>query len=469
MKHVVLALLLAWSLVTPARTETIPLLLQPAAAPVPALKYQLLPELRIQKADNAGPIYVAAQNAMKKIPDRNTDDEVLAKWRDLPTERLIKDNVKAMLEPYREVIDLVEQASRCETCDFGITDRLRKSGFGALIPEIQAMRPLANLLAMRARLELMEDRPEQALRYLRAGLAMSRHTGSQPILICTLVGVATSTVILNEVPHLVQHPRCPNLYWTLSDLPAPFLSLRPGLEGERLASYASFPGMAAQLIDLNADPMKPEQVQELLKTYSNLLDDQNALVVQTRAGFLLATRHDKAKKALIDQGRPVEKVAAMPHAQVGMLHAFIEYDAVMDEMLRWQAQPYWQATPKLEEQQRKLRRMTFDPEGPALTLARAITPAISKVMYSRVRLDRHIAQLRCLEALRLYAAAHEGKLPARLADITEVPIPVDPATGQPFVYQLSGDGATLACPQSPILPPQDQKMAKTYTLRRKSS
>jgi hypothetical protein len=450
------------------RAETIPLLLQPAAAPVPALKYQLLPELRIQKADNAGPIYLAAQKAMKKIADRMNDNEVLSRWCGLPPERLIKDNVRAMLEPYREVLDLVEQASRCETCDFGLSDRLRKNGFNTAIQEFQDMRPLANLLAMCARLELMEDRPEQALRHLRTGLAVSRHTGSQPSAICGLVGVAMSSIILNEIPYLVQHPRCPNLYWTLSDLPAPFFTLRQALEGERMSAYHSFPGLAAQLNDLSSDPLKPEQVQEILRTYANLIDQQNALAFQARIGFLVATRHDRAKKALIAQGRPADKVEAMPHLQAGMLHAFMEYDAVMDEMLHWQGQPHWQAIPKLEEMQRKLRRVTLDPETPALSLARELLPFVPRLMYARVRLDRTIAQLRCLEALRLYAASHEGKLPARLADVTEVPIPVDPATGQPFVYQVSGDGATLACPKSPILPPQDQKVAKTYTLRRKS-
>ena len=46
--------------------------------------------------------------------------------------------------------------------------------------------------------------------------------------------------------------------------------------------------------------------------------------------------------------------------------------------------------------------------------------------------------------------------------------PVDPATGQPFVYQVTGASATLSCPKSAILPAQDEKVAKSYTLHRKS-
>jgi len=75
---------------------------------------------------------------------------------------------------------------------------------------------------------------------------------------------------------------------------------------------------------------------------------------------------------------------------------------------------------------------------PALLL-----PAVEKVFEARTRLDRKVALLRCVEAVRLYAAAHDGKPPAALADIKEVPVPADPLTGKPFDYKADGDQATL--------------------------
>jgi hypothetical protein len=63
-----------------------------------------------------------------------------------------------------------------------------------------------------------------------------------------------------------------------------------------------------------------------------------------------------------------------------------------------------------------------------------------------VRLDRKIAALRCVEAVRLYAAAHAGKLPTALKDIDEVPIPLDPATGNDFEYKADGNKAVLSAP-----------------------
>ena len=51
--------------------------------------------------------------------------------------------------------------------------------------------------------------------------------------------------------------------------------------------------------------------------------------------------------------------------------------------------------------------------------------------------------LRVFEALRLYAAGHDGKLPEALANVAEAPIPNDPVTGKAFEYEVKGAEATL--------------------------
>jgi hypothetical protein len=71
-------------------------------------------------------------------------------------------------------------------------------------------------------------------------------------------------------------------------------------------------------------------------------------------------------------------------------------------------------------------------------------PTVSKVYGATARLDRRIAALRGVEALRMYAAGRDAKLPATLDAVTEVPIPADPMTGKSFDYQVNGDTATLS-------------------------
>ena len=53
-----------------------------------------------------------------------------------------------------------------------------------------------------------------------------------------------------------------------------------------------------------------------------------------------------------------------------------------------------------------------------------------------------MALLRHVEALRLYAAAHDGKLPEGLFEVA-VPLPPDPFTGKPFVYRVEAATAHL--------------------------
>ena len=76
------------------------------------------------------------------------------------------------------------------------------------------------------------------------------------------------------------------------------------------------------------------------------------------------------------------------------------------------------------------------------TFADEYVPAVGPTVRSRARLDQRIALLRHVEALRLYAAEHDGSLPAKLSDVT-VPLPDDPFTGKPFRYEVTGNTAHL--------------------------
>jgi hypothetical protein len=59
------------------------------------------------------------------------------------------------------------------------------------------------------------------------------------------------------------------------------------------------------------------------------------------------------------------------------------------------------------------------------------------------RLDRDATALQCIEALRHYAATHEGQLPRQLADVTDTTVPANPETKEPFGYRLDGSKAIL--------------------------
>jgi hypothetical protein len=128
-----------------------------------------------------------------------------------------------------------------------------------------------------------------------------------------------------------------------------------------------------------------------------------------------------------------------------LLHEVYTYDRLYDEMMKWQGLPYWQMRPGLEQAEKLLKQEKARGDVSAV-LATLLLPAVQKVFFAQTRLDRRIAALRCVEALRMYAAAHDGRLPATLSDISEVPIPIDPVTGKAFEYKVMGEKAFLYAP-----------------------
>jgi hypothetical protein len=59
------------------------------------------------------------------------------------------------------------------------------------------------------------------------------------------------------------------------------------------------------------------------------------------------------------------------------------------------------------------------------------------------RLDNHINAIQVVEAIRHYAAMHNGQLPQALSDIKDVEVPNDLVSGKAFEYRRTSTGATL--------------------------
>lgn len=88
-------------------------------------------------------------------------------------------------------------------------------------------------------------------------------------------------------------------------------------------------------------------------------------------------------------------------------------------------------------------------------LRRQLEPAHARVRQLMHRLDRDVAALQCIEALRHYAATHDSQLPGQLADITDIAVPQNPDTNQPFGYRLDGSKAVLDAAAAPGSQPRD--------------
>jgi hypothetical protein len=446
----------------PAKTEPSPELqpvklgLRPAAASVPALKYRLLPEVRDTTPGNAAVLYYRAfspewQNHRRdqKLMDRiNAASE--SPLKDVPREEL------AWLTKTTMLLE-VDRAARRQHCDWELVERVREEGVALLLPDMQGMRDFARLLTVRAKLELLDGRFGSAVYTAQTGLAMGRHVADAPILIQALVGVAICNVTLEELEEWVQQPGAPNLYWALTDLPRPLVDLHKPLQGERLFMDNVLPGFREMLDDpKKATPMTPAQVQAVVDKCRVIVGDKKPTTMEFAVQAVRGL--PAAKQFLREQGFSDEQLDALPELQKVFLHELHRYDLLYDEACKAASLPYPEALANVRKV--KDRRKAEDAGAELTRLSDIMLPATERVLGSAARLDRRVAALRCVEAIRLHAASHKGKLPARLADIVEVPIPGDPVTGREFEYRVEGDRAALNAP-----PPQGETATKYNAIR----
>jgi hypothetical protein len=429
--------------------DPIRLTVSPARPPQRPLRYRFTFEEVAKRSGNAATDYLEARRLYNEA--RGSEGQAFESQLDGWLEGDLKDFPEKEAEEYfqkhKEIWAVLEKAARCDHCDWGHRDGLRKQGFMLAIPEIQTMRNLIRMAAVHCRLNLAKGKMNESLADARLGLVMARHTGDSPILISALVGYAMTAIMMNRIDEIIQQPGAPSLYGALGDLPNPYISFRAALDGERLALYGSFPGMPDCVEDLNAGPLTEKQVQDGFKVLQMLLAENGIKFpgAENVLALNIASRHEAAKKALIAAGRPREKVEAMPHFQVAVLHAFLQFDAVMDEMQMNLRLPPWESYPKIPRPPRDLPASILigDSSGPALPLMRYFLPVTQRIMRAEIRTDRRFAALRCVEAIRLYAGAHEGKLPPSLSAIKDVKLPVDPLTGRPFEYTVTEKTAVL--------------------------
>lgn len=158
--------------------------------------------------------------------------------------------------------------------------------------------------------------------------------------------------------------------------------------------------------------------------------------------------YPSAKKYLIEQGRTAAEVEAMPVAQVVLLYTVRVYAELSDDQFKWFYLPSGEAGEGFAKaEQHTSRSLAANRE--IIPIARLLLPAIMAAKNAETRNEWNLAMLRIFEAMRLYAATHDGQWPDRLSDITETPIPVNPFDGKSFVYSRQGNKAFLTSEHGP--------------------
>jgi hypothetical protein len=416
----------------------------PQPAQVPALKYRLLPLSSELKEGNAVPIYLRLVHEQSDAAKRRWVD-IPTKWNELPLDQLPIPEVRMFVKEYENFYRQFDLGSRRKAAEWNYTLD-QGSVIDILLPDVQVMRKYVPLMLLRSRVEMAEGNYPAAAKALETGFAFNRHVAEGPTLIHGLVAIGGASGFADGLLDWVARPDAPNLYWSLVALPRPLIDLRKGMEFEQKVMELEFPDLA----DLDR-PRSPEQWDGVLKRvrieYKRFADSDKEEKLGARPGTTPADPASKspdlplARKFLADRmKKTATEIDAMPPAQVLLLFMAGYFKDLSDDQFKAAYLAYPESRPTLAEAQQRLKSA---PATEATRLARALMPAIGKVQTAQIRLDRKIAALRVLEALRLYAAAHDGRFPDHLTQVTEVPVPNDPGVDKPFEFHREGQTAVL--------------------------
>ncbi|MDY3559983.1 hypothetical protein R5W23_001182 [Gemmata sp. JC673] len=421
----------------------------PAPAAAPALKYELLPRLRDRKPGNAAMDYHRAKLLQPNWPHDAQEakklQDTLIKWEEAPVDALPLAEVKKYLATHAASFRALDDAARADRCDWELGSKLSVGNIDGLLTEVQTFRELARFQKLRTRAALAEGKFDEAVRCIQIGMRLGKDVGEGPTLIHTLVGIAVASIFLGEVDHLIQRPGGPNMYWALTTLPRPVIDPRIAFEGEARLFDNLFPN--ARLLEkgvLSTDRANA-LLEEMMTAFQTMgrPDDKQIGTGGIGTTAYATMNYPGARKQLLTLGWDAAAIKEMPAAQVVALRAVAAYRSYNDDLAKCFSLNVPDARTeitKVRERSEKLRKESGDP---IVSVFAMNVPAIEKTFEAHTRLNRRVALMRAVEAVRLHAAAGDGKPPKSLADIKLVPVPEDPDTLKPFVYELKGNTFTL--------------------------
>lgn len=440
----------------------------PAAPPVPALRFTLLPTTRDMRPGNQIQGFYKCFGEQNYLYHNKESVEQREKWLNAPLADLR--GVKELENYGGSSVRQAMRAARMESIDWQIVADLKEDGIRLLLPDIQQMRELARVLRVRARGEIARGDFVAAAETIQTHMALARTLNEHPTLIGSLVGIAIAATALSSVEEFVAQPGAPNLFWALTDLPSPLFDMRKAAHGERTFLTSEIdpyldrknPMTEAQI---GVAVMKVTEVLELAAPPKEALapakggkiDPPPPQKASLTPATYLGERAVDAKQVAEARARlmpapPVKdlRIEKFPPMQVILLDEVNRFEASRDDTLKWLVVPAWQHPAGLEK---------AEPTG----LFGPLAPAIMKVSIARTRIQQQITMLQAVEAVRVFAAANGGRVPGSLDEV-RLPIPNDPFTNRPLRYEVA-DGVVVIRGTPPAGREADATLNRVYEVQ----
>jgi hypothetical protein len=420
----------------PAAPTEIKLTIHPSAIARPALRYRLLPEAKDLVTGNAAVFYLMANQSGFMIHLDDAQDKQLQDWTSADPKDIPRPEADRLVDTH--TLREIELGARRDHCSWDFP--FRTEGFQTYLPHLSPIRACARLLALKARLQIIDGKYDEAAHTLQTGFALAYHLNQDPCLVQVLVGAGVDMLLLQQVEFWISRPGSPNIYWALADLPQPMCDLRAAFQYERLGTLGS--SLFQDALDGKLTGEQLEEMQATLSRISNYTPETAARLKHLAEEVVMIP---EAKKYLLDAGYTQTQLDAMkPPALVGLFMAR-GYDDATQECFKYASLPYWQGA---EITDRVGAEQALQPNNPLVNI---LLPSTRRAAMACVQPQRKAAELQLIEILRAHAAAH-GSLPTDLSQL-QLPAPIDPATGKALAYSSHDSKVTLDAP----IPPQGRE------------
>lgn len=450
-----------------------------AAAPSPVLKYRfsVMPHETI--AANAATLYLRSfgESSLSRPHDKAYKEhgEAFYDWQSnsgVPIEKLLETPAPEVSKWFDGYIEKhIQQATLCRYCDWGLGEEDLKgvAYIDFLLPSVQETRSISRTLAFQTRVAIAEKRFDRAVELMRMNYQLAQNVGKIKFLVGSLVAIAEVGITNGTLVDFIGTPESPNMYWALTELPRPIVSIRDSMRLELNFVDDMFPEIfAAEEADSNVEAWKlraenimksgyicliafttgssgSELVEKIATIEGKPTPDQLSFKLAPMFMGLLA--YQKAKQQLLEDGDEPDKVEAMPVAQVVTIAMARDLSRTRENMERWIYLPHSIAFKELVREEEE----TYGFKGlllqPGRMIAGWLFPATGSIYGAQMRIERDLDALRVIEAIRMHVA-ETGALPTTLDEISVVPVPLNPATNKPFSYKLKNGIATLDLPPS---------------------
>ncbi len=439
-----LSLVACAALATPPREEVRDVTASPAAVGRLGLERSLLTLPSDQIEGDASALYLQAcllldalpRDSMLKLADFLGEPETAPLSADA---RDLANNFRIAIFP---TLDIASKRTRCVW-----NTTVREQGLAALLPELGKFRVMARLLALQARVQRESGQMDASFATLRVLLDLGNRLAEGPTLIHALVGVAIQSMALNHLQTWAASPGAPNLYWALSELRQPLADLSIAVRAELSAADYAIPNLKRLERGELPPSASPAIVDQITRARAALgLSDAPQQRQGLAAAVSTAAAFPHAKSVLLATGRSDAEIDAMPVSQAVVLANLLEFREISDRQLRWVSRPFRESVPALLAQDQEIEALLT--RSPANVLLQTV-PRIATSTVAVATLQRRVEMFRTVEAIRLFAAEHHA-LPATLDAITAVPLPLDPLTLKPFLYQLEGQTAVISTDPSAV-------------------